>query len=205
MKPIRLLILAALATLALTVSAADNGFKSLFDGKTLKGWAGLESYWSVRDGTITGQNHGGKAAQDQHVPRLPGRAAGKLRVPRDVQTHAKQRQGLGNSGVQYRSKVVDAAGFVVAGYQADIDSNGRYTGMLYEEKGRGILMNPGEKIKVGATTVDPANAKKRKRPSRNSRAPRPPRRSCRSTSSASGTNCESSRRATTCSTSSMAS
>jgi hypothetical protein len=64
--------------------------------------------------------------------------------------------------VQYRSRVIDQAAFVVGGYQADIDSTGKYAGMLYEEKGRGILMGPGEKIKIGATSVDPANAKKKK-------------------------------------------
>jgi hypothetical protein len=48
---------------------------------------------------------------------------------------------------------MDPATFVVGGYQADIDSPFKYTGMLYEEKGRGILMNAGEKIRIGATTL----------------------------------------------------
>ena len=56
--------------------------------------------------------------------------------------------GFGNSGVQYRSKVIDRAAFVVGGYQADLDTTGKYAGMLYEEKGRGILMGPGEKIRI---------------------------------------------------------
>ncbi len=162
MKPIRLLLLAALAALALPASASEAGFKSLFDGKTLKGWAGLEGYWSVRDGAITGQTTAEKPLktnsflvyQDAQPANFELRVMFKLTPNND--------KDWGNSGVQYRSKVVDAAGFVVAGYQADIDSNGRYTGMLYEEKGRGILMNPGEKIKIGATTADPANAKKKK-------------------------------------------
>ena len=29
---------------------------SIFDGKTLKGWSGLPSNWSVQDGAITGEN-----------------------------------------------------------------------------------------------------------------------------------------------------
>ena len=45
--------------------------------------------------------------------------------------------------------------FVVAGYQADMDLAGRYIGMFYEEKGRGIMMKPGEKIKI---TTAPAAA-----------------------------------------------
>ena len=38
-----------------TVTAADDGYVSLFDGKTLKGWDGNPDFWSVRDGAITGQ------------------------------------------------------------------------------------------------------------------------------------------------------
>ena len=56
--------------------------------------------------------------------------------------------GFGNSGVQYRSKVVDAAGFVVAGYQADFEIGKTFSGILYEEKGRGILAKRGQKVVI---------------------------------------------------------
>src|SRR6185436_5856381 len=47
----------------------------------------------------------------------------------------------GNSGVQYRSKIASAKGWVVGGYQADIGEG--YTGILYEERGsRGIMVKP---------------------------------------------------------------
>ena len=52
----------------------------------------------------------------------------------------------GNSGIQYRSH--DHGDFVVGGYQADIDSPFKYTGMLYEEKGRGIFAKRGEKVVI---------------------------------------------------------
>jgi hypothetical protein len=39
--------------------------------------------------------------------------------------------------VQFRSKIIDPEKFVMAGYQADIAPN--YWGLLYEEKGRGML------------------------------------------------------------------
>ena len=42
---------------------------------------------------------------------------------------AENDKAQANSGVQYRSKLMDPATFVVGGYQADID-NGRYIGML---------------------------------------------------------------------------
>ena len=50
------------------------------------------------------------------------------------------------------SKVVDPKGFVVAGYQADFECGKSYSGILYEEKGRGILAQRGQKtvIKEGS-------------------------------------------------------
>ena len=49
-----------------------------------------------------------------------------------------------NSGIQFRSKHL--GDFVVAGYQADIDITGTYIGILYEERGRGILARRGQKV-----------------------------------------------------------
>jgi len=43
----------------------------------------------------------------------------------------------GNSGIQYRSTVVDRAKWVVAGYQADAGMN--YWGSLYEDQRRTIV------------------------------------------------------------------
>ena len=37
--------------------------------------------------------------------------------------------------MQYRSRVVDPAKWIVGGYQADIDATERYTGILYDERG----------------------------------------------------------------------
>jgi hypothetical protein len=36
----------------------------------------------------------------------------------------------------------------VAGYQADIDSANQYTGILYDERGRGILAKRGERVRI---------------------------------------------------------
>lgn len=52
----------------------------------------------------------------------------------------------GNSGIQYRGKVVDEDKFKVAGYQGDIDFNNRYAGILYEQDGRGILAKRGQSV-----------------------------------------------------------
>jgi uncharacterized protein (TIGR03067 family) len=56
-------------------------------------------------------------------------------------------QGFANSGIQYRSKVLDPKNWVVGGYQADMEAGPTYTGILYEERmTRGIMANRGEKV-----------------------------------------------------------
>lgn len=153
----------ALALLALGSSAfaaAPAGFKELFNGKDLTGWDGKKNVWSVRNGVITGQTKDEKdlAAGNTFLVYTAGQPANfELRVT--FRLTGQNEKNWGNSGVQYRSKIVDAAGFVVAGYQADIDSPFKYTGMLYEEKGRGILMSPGEKILLGETKMVPDTKK----------------------------------------------
>ena len=159
---IRLLLPLLLAPFAF---AADPGFKSIFNGKDLSGWEGLPGYWSVRDGALTGQTTAEKPLKSNTFLIYKDSQPANFELRVQFRLTAQNPQGFGNSGIQYRSKVVDAAGFVVAGYQADLDTTGKYAGMLYEEKGRGILMGPGEKIRIGATTmVDDTKKKGGSRP-----------------------------------------
>src|SRR5207247_7981685 len=55
----------------------------------------------------------------------------------------------GNSGIQFRSKVLDPKTFRVGGYQADFDAKAGYDGSIYDEAGvagnRGTMSNRGEK------------------------------------------------------------
>ena len=60
----------------------------------------------------------------------------------------------GNSGVQYRSKIVDPADFVLSGYQADFETGTTYSGILYEEKARGILAQRGQQVTL-TSSADP--------------------------------------------------
>ena len=150
MKSLHLLIsLAALAAGSVTASAADSGFKPIFNGKDLSGWEGTAGFWSVRDGAITGQTTAAKPVDANTFIVWKGGEPANFELRLQFRLTAQNEDNWGNSGVQYRSKVIDAAKFVVGGYQADIDSPFRYTGMLYEERGRGILMSPGQKIRVG--------------------------------------------------------
>ena len=146
--------LAAFTALAsLAFAAAPAGFKELFDGKTLAGWDGNKDVWSVRDGALTGQTTAEKGVKANTFLVYTGAQPANFELRLSFRLTAQNPDNRANSGVQYRSKLIDPATFVVGGYQADIDSPFKYTGMLYEEKGRGILMSTGEKIKIGATTT----------------------------------------------------
>ena len=140
------------SALTLAASGADSGFKSLFNGKDLTGWEGMAEFWSVRDGAITG------VTTKEHQPAANTFLVWKgelknFELRLRFRLTGQNESGWGNSGVQYRSHVIDAATFRVGGYQADIDTTGQYAGMLYEEQGRGILMKPGQKIRVGPTVA----------------------------------------------------
>jgi len=148
--------------LAPLTHAAEAGFKSLFNGKDLAGWEGNQEFWSARNGAIVGQTTPEKVTKGNTFLFYKDGQPANFELRLSFRLTAQNDKNQANSGVQYRSRVIDPAAFVVGGYQADIDSTGKYAGMLYEEKGRGILMGPGEKIKIGATSVDPANAKKKK-------------------------------------------
>ena len=155
------LLTAALCALAPLAFAADSGFKALFNGKDLSGWQGLQEFWSVRDGAITGQTTAENVLKANTFLVWKGGEPANFELRLQFKLTPNNDRNQANSGVQYRSKVLDAATFVVGGYQADIDSTGRYAGMLYEEKGRGIVMGPGEKIKITGTTK---NAKGKDQP-----------------------------------------
>jgi len=135
--------LVLVATLALTAAAADNeGFVSIFDGKSLKGWEGKSEFWSVQDGAITGQTT--KENPTKGNTFIIWRD-GKLG---DFELKLKFRIVNGNSGIQYRSEELPDKPFVVRGYQADFEAGTRYIGILYEEKGRGILALRGHKVVI---------------------------------------------------------
>ena len=130
--------LLALLALASTAVAEDQ---NLFNGKDLTGWKGLD-FWSVEDGCITGRTTKEKPTKGNTFLVWQGGEVG------DFEFTFKYKIVGGNSGVQYRSKVVDEKAFVVSGYQADFEAGKTYSGILYEEKGRGILAQRGQKTVI---------------------------------------------------------
>lgn len=108
--------------------AAEEGFVSLFDGKTLNGWEGDARFWSVKDGVIVGSTDQVKTEHNTFLCTTKKYRDFVLKLEFKLRNH--------NSGVQIRSERLDD--FIVKGYQADMAEQ-RYMGILYEERGRGIL------------------------------------------------------------------
>lgn len=141
-------LLALLITSATAVAHAAGDFKPLFNGKDLTGWDGLPGYWSVQDGAITGQTTAEKTLKANTFLVWQGGDVKNFELHLSFRLLADNDKAQANSGIQFRSKVLDPATFVVGGYQTDIDFTRPYLGMLYEEKGRGIIMKTGEKIRI---------------------------------------------------------
>ena len=113
----------------------------LFNGENLDKWKGDSKVWSVEDACIVGKTTD-EYKIDQNTFLIYEDAFS------DFELTFQYKIIGGNSGVQYRSKVIDEIKFVVGGYQADMEAGINYSGILYEEKGRGIMANRGEKVVV---------------------------------------------------------
>jgi 3-keto-disaccharide hydrolase len=131
------------------------GFVSIFDGSTLKGWDGDTKFWRVEGGAIVGQTTAENPLKENSFLIWRGGE------PADFELKVEYRMSATNSGIQFRSTQVPAGGqgdsaigkWVLKGYQADIDFANQFTGMIYEERGRGFLMQRGQAIEIGADGV----------------------------------------------------
>jgi hypothetical protein len=145
---------AALLLLALTAGPATlpgwcqskkDGFKPIFDGKTLKGWQGDPTLWRVENGTLVGEITPDKPLKSNSFIIWQGGQ------PKDFELVLECRiTAGGNSGINYRSEKLTDPPYALRGYQADIDGQNRYTGQNYEERGRTTLAYQGQ-----ITTINP--------------------------------------------------
>jgi hypothetical protein len=105
-----------------------DGFVTIVGGDDLKVWKGLPNYWYVKDGILGG--HQTKEDSKQTFLVYPF-------ILRDFELHLKYKFVLpqGNSGIQFRSKILDQGSFSVGGYQADMDASGDFDGSIYDEAG----------------------------------------------------------------------
>lgn len=117
-----------------------EGFRLIFDGKSLDGWDGNPKLWSVKDGAIVGETTKENPAKGNTFLIWKGGTVGDFELRFQFRL-----SGSNNSGVQYRSR--DLGNWVVGGYQYDINPGPEHMGKLYEEKGkRGRMAMGGEKV-----------------------------------------------------------
>jgi 3-keto-disaccharide hydrolase len=125
-----------------------TGFVSIFDGSSLKGWDGDSKFWRVENGAIVGQTTAENPLKENTFIIWRGGE------PADFELKLEYRIDATNSGIQIRSvrlPVGTAQGsaavvgnWVLKGYQCDIDAANRFTGQIYEERGRGFLAMRGQ-------------------------------------------------------------
>jgi Domain of Unknown Function (DUF1080) len=122
----------ALACMVGFVSAEEKaGSTSTFVPKDFEGWEGLiKEFWSVQDGALVG-----------YTPKDPGfntfLCSKKKYKDFEMTFKVRLKDGVGNSGIQIRSKLADKKKFAVHGPQADIGAG--FWGSLYGEGFGGMM------------------------------------------------------------------
>jgi hypothetical protein len=132
--------------LILAILPSQAGWQAIFNGKDLDTWSGDPRLWRVENGVLIGETN----ATDKKIE------ANSFLIwqggePGDFELEFQARVTGNNSGLQYRSHTLDPAKWLVGGYQLDLHPNAAYLGMLYEEKGRGIACEHGQRVKLTDT------------------------------------------------------
>jgi len=131
-----------------TLADEEPGFKSIFDGETLKGWEGDPKYWRVAADDMVGEITPETIVKSNTFLIWRGGEPADFELKVDFRITSG-----GNSGINYRSvivpdKVTPGNRYAMRGYQCDIDGQRRYTGNNYEEKGRLFLAERGQVTRV---------------------------------------------------------
>jgi putative heme-binding domain-containing protein len=136
MRPCSLwLILCLVLACAGASRSAAQEWRPLFNGKNLDGWQGDSRFWSVRDGVLVGES---TTEKPLHQTTWLSWTGGMVR---DFELVAEFRLSGGNSGIQFRSE--QRPDHQVAGLQADLEDGPDWTGCIYEQEGRGVLVRRG--------------------------------------------------------------
>jgi len=122
---------------------SQGEFVPLFNGKSLEGWDGDARFWRVENGEIIGQSTKAEPAPGNTFLIWEG---GEVA---DFELKVEFKILSGNSGIQYRSFLVDDKPWVLGGYQADLSANDKWTGAAWGERYKKMLAARGETTVVG--------------------------------------------------------
>lgn len=121
----------------------ETGFEPIFDGRSLAGWDGDPEFWRVEGGALVGQTSTEKQPKQNTFLIWRGGSPANFELRLDFRL-----TGF-NSGIQFRSVELPDIKWAMKGYQADMDGEQRYTGQIYEERGRGFLAPRGQFVYIG--------------------------------------------------------
>jgi putative heme-binding domain-containing protein len=143
---VKLLSLTASLIALCGASSVSADTISLFDGKTLRGWRGDKTFWSVQDGAITGESTVANPCKQTTYLTYMRDDFANFELIVDFRLIAEK----GNSGIQYRSQWHNKDLFQIKGYQADLETGDNYSGIFYEQNGRGIVAKQGQHVVIAA-------------------------------------------------------
>jgi putative membrane-bound dehydrogenase-like protein len=132
----------AMAADPAVVPASGPAPMALFDGKTLTGWEGETKHWSIKDGAITGTIAPDEKLGGNLFLWWSGEVADfdltlEYRITGDPSA---------NSGIQFRSERFPNGH--AKGYQADLDMGDTWLGRIYDEDGRALLTERGQRVAI---------------------------------------------------------
>ncbi len=130
---------------SVTAQKKESKFISIFNGKDLAGWKGDSTYWRVENGVLIGEVTPSTLLKRNSFIIYQKRMPDNFELKVEYRVSAK-----GNSGINYRSVVVEGEPFALKGYQADIDGEDNWSGQNYEERGREFLALRGQKVVIEA-------------------------------------------------------
>ena len=148
-------LICVLTIFCMLVNVGAAADVELFNGENLDGWDGDPKFWRVEDGVIIGETTAEKQAEKNTFLIYRGDEFADFELRFEYQVTGY------NSGVQYRSR--DLGDWSVSGYQCDFEDQrhkegdtkvDRFTGMLYEEQGRGILAERGDVVIIRPNSQD---------------------------------------------------
>ncbi len=156
---------ALLFGMCLSASGEDaQRFVQVFNGLDLKEWDGDPDFWRVENEVLIGET------TPTHQLKHSTYILWKAKKIQDFELKVDFRLDGGNSGVQYRTLEGEGERWAEArGYQADLDAEDKWTGILYEVSMRRFLALRGQKVVIGkdgkseivGTVGDPEKLKKK--------------------------------------------